>query len=98
MSPAHADAILTAWRGSLEALAGTESPGDLPAQLACLLQGLPAIAAGGVRAETGEVLTLARVIDGALAADWAGRQVEGRPFLLELARRALALGHRDGGR
>jgi hypothetical protein len=62
--------------------------------LGILLDGLPLIAAGRVCDDTGQAMTLARVADRAAAhepaADW---QAEGRPFLAELARRVLALGH-----
>jgi hypothetical protein len=58
------------------------------------------IATGSVHDETGAALTLERVVDLALADEgMARRQVDGRPFLVELARRVLSLGHLgDGGR
>jgi hypothetical protein len=72
--------------------------------LGTLLEGLPVIAAGRVDDGAGRMLTLARVLTEAAAnkaaADWQAEVVHDgaalrRPFLPELARRVLALGHRD---
>jgi hypothetical protein len=71
--------------------------------LGILLDGLSLIAAGRVCDEAGQALTLGRVMAEAAArdaaADWQAEvirvgPVERRPFLPELARRVLALGHR----
>ena len=70
-----------------------------------LLAGLVSIAAGHVRDEAGQELSLVRVVRQATAhssaGDWQADVVHdgavtGRPFLPELARRALALGYLDG--
>jgi hypothetical protein len=69
-------------------------------RLGTLLDGLPLIAAGRVHDEAGQALTLAQVAERAAdhepAARWEAevrRGAERRPFLAELARRVLALGH-----
>src|SRR5262249_31987311 len=58
--------------------------------------GLPLVAAGQVE-DDGQPLTLGQVVGRAVAHEpSAGWQApDGRPFLVELARRALALGHGD---
>jgi hypothetical protein len=91
VSAPTAEEIRTAWALAVAA----DAAGDRTRHLGILLNGLAAIAAGRVHDETGP-LTLARVVavteahEG--ATDW---QVEQRPFLAELARRVLALGHLD---
>jgi hypothetical protein len=69
-------------------------------QLGILLDGLPLIAAGRVQDEARQALTLDRVTERAAehepAAHWEAEVRHGaerRPFLAELARRVLVLGH-----
>jgi hypothetical protein len=73
-------------------------------RLGTLLNGVSLIAAGRVRDRAGHPLTLGRLLTEAAgheaAADWQaevglGVAAERRPFLPELARRVLALGHLD---
>src|SRR5262245_16708804 len=71
-----------------------EPPADPAPRAAVLLEGLPLIAAGQVDAD-GQPLTLRQVTAQLLghepAAGW--QAPDGRPYLTDLARRALALGH-----
>jgi hypothetical protein len=73
-------------------------------RLGTLLGGLSLIAAGRVHDGAGRPLTLGRLVtvaaDYEAAADWQAKVLRGvtaerRPFLPELARRVLALGHLD---
>jgi hypothetical protein len=88
-----AEQVLHAWRQTFEPPAA-----DHARALGVLLDGLPLFAAGCVRDDNREV-TLREVVERALAHEpaqgWrvSGTTAEGRPFLPELGRRALALGH-----
>jgi hypothetical protein len=101
MPAPHPDQIRDAWR---RALLPASPAGDVPDRarwLGLLLEGLPLIAAGQVQDETNGTLTLARLITRALTHDQAATwQIDvtgtARPFLCELARRSLGLGHLSG--
>ena len=89
-----AEQIRAAWALTFAQPLDANSPDKGARRLGTLLDGLALIAAGRVYDGPDQPLTLVRVVTQAAAyppaADW---QIERRPFLAELARRVLALGH-----
>jgi hypothetical protein len=81
--------VRQAWR---QAFAEPAADGDRQRDLGVLLDGLPMIASGRVQ-DGGRELTVGDVVEKAAAhAPAVGWRARERPFLAELARRALALG------
>jgi hypothetical protein len=96
--------IRAAWTSLFAQPAGSDPVEERGRTLGTLLDGIALVAAGRVTDAAGQALTLGRVVAEAsalaAAADWQaevvrGGAVERRPFLAELARRVLALGHLD---
>ncbi len=97
MAVPHPDQIRDAWSRVLLPSAPSGNAAERFRWLT-LLEGLPLIAAGQIPDETNGPLTLSRLLAQALTQEQAATwQVDspgaGRPFLCELARRSLALGH-----
>ncbi len=96
-APLTAEQVGHAWKRAFE-----PSVADHARALGVLLDGLPLVAAGQLH-EDGREVTLRAVVERVLAHDQPGRWRlpgpaggEGRPFLIELARRVLVLGHLSG--